>query len=64
MNKNMRYYERIDEISDINILSSLVAKEYGFGSVIDTYELATGNDSEETKMHLEAGIFGLSLFKE
>lgn len=27
------------------------------------YEIATGNDSEETKMHLNAGIFGLSLFK-
>lgn len=27
------------------------------------YEIATGNDSEETKMHLNAGLFGLSLFK-
>lgn len=27
------------------------------------YEIATGNDSEETKMHLNAGIFGLSLFQ-
>ena len=27
------------------------------------YEIATGNDSDETKMHLNAGIFGLSLFK-
>ncbi len=28
------------------------------------YEIATGNDSEETQMHLNAGIFGLSLFKQ
>ncbi len=27
------------------------------------YEIANGNDSEETKMHLNAGIFGLTLFK-
>lgn len=27
------------------------------------YEIKTGNDSEETKMHLNLGIFGLSLFK-
>lgn len=27
------------------------------------YEITTGNDSEETKMHLNAGIFGLTLFK-
>ena len=27
------------------------------------YEIATGNDSEETKMHLNVGIFGLFLFK-
>lgn len=27
------------------------------------YEIATGNESEETNMHLNAGIFGLSLFK-
>lgn len=27
------------------------------------YEIVSGNESEETKMHLNAGIFGLSLFK-
>ena len=27
------------------------------------YELVTGNDSNETKMHLEAGLFALTLFK-
>lgn len=27
------------------------------------YEIATGNDSDETKMHLNAGVFALSLFK-
>lgn len=27
------------------------------------YEIKTGNDSEETKMHLSFGLFGLSLFK-
>ena len=27
------------------------------------YEIATGNDSDETKMHLNAGLFALSLFK-
>lgn len=27
------------------------------------YEIATGNDSKENKMHLNTGAFGLSLFK-
>ena len=27
------------------------------------YEIKTGNDTEETQMHLEAGLFALTLFK-
>ncbi len=40
----------LDVANAINVLNPL-------------YEIATGNDSDETKMHLNAGIFGLSLFK-
>lgn len=39
-----------DVANAINILNSI-------------YEIAIGNDSEETKMHLNAGIFGLNLLK-
>jgi hypothetical protein len=31
--------------------------------LLPIYEIKTGNDTEETQMHLEAGLFGLSLFR-
>ena len=34
--RNDRYYNRIDEIEDINILSDLVCKEYNLGILKDT----------------------------
>jgi hypothetical protein len=31
-----RFFERIDEIEDIGILSELVCREYGLGDYLDT----------------------------
>lgn len=35
--KNDRYYSRIDEIENINIISELVCREYNLGILKDTF---------------------------
>lgn len=63
MNKNMRYYGRIDEISDINILSSLVAKEYGFGSVLNTEVLEIGYEDFNAIITTTTGKYLMKVFR-
>lgn len=63
MNRNMRYYNRIDEIEDINILSNLVCKEYKLGDLIDTYVIETGYEDFNAIITTSKGKFLMKIFR-
>ncbi len=62
MEKNMRYYSRIDEISDINILSSLACKQYGLGDLIDTYVVEIGYEDFNAIITTTTGKYFMKVF--
>lgn len=63
MKKNNRYYNRIDYIEDINILSSLVAKEYKLGDVIDTYVIEIGYEDFNAIISTSTGKYLMKVFR-
>ena len=63
MNKNMRYYNRIDEIKDINILSDLICKEYQLGSIKDTYVIEIGYEDFNAILTTSTGKYLMKVFR-
>ena len=62
MEKNMRYYSRIDEIGNINILSNLVCKEYNFGSIKDTFLIEIGYEDFNAIIDTTSGKYLMKVF--
>ena len=62
MKKNMRYYNRIDEIEDINILSNLVCIEYNLGSVKDTSVIEVGYEDFNAIIDTTSGKYLMKVF--
>ena len=62
MEKNMRYYSRIDEIENINILSNLVCKEYNFGSIKDTFLIEIGYEDFNAIIDTTSGKYLMKVF--
>ena len=57
-----RFYQRIDPIDNIDDLSKMVCEEYDSWAISNpSYQIAIGNDSDENRMYLELGKFGLTL---
>lgn len=63
MKKNMRYYSRIDDIEDINILSNLVCKEYKLGDLIDTYVIEVGYEDFNSIITTTTGKYLMKVFR-
>lgn len=63
MKKNMRYYSRIDDIKDINILSDLVCKEYKLGDLIDTYVIEVGYEDFNSIITTTTGKYLMKVFR-
>lgn len=63
MEKNMRYFNRIDEIEDINILSDLVCKEYKLGSLKDTYVIEIGYEDFNAIITTSKGKYLMKVFR-
>ena len=63
MEKNMRYYKRIDEIEDINIVSRLVCEEYDLGSLIDTQEIYVGYEDFNAFITTTTGKYLMKIFR-
>ena len=63
MEKNMRYYNRIDEIEDINILSDLVCKEYQLGKLNDTYVIEIGYEDFNAILTTSTGKYLMKVFR-
>lgn len=63
MNKENRYYSRIDEIEDINILSTLVCKEYQLGNLIDTYVIEIGYEDFNAIITSSTGKYLMKVFR-
>lgn len=63
MKKNLRYYNRIDEIKDINILSDLVCKEYQFGELKDTYVIEIGYEDFNAIITTSTGKYLMKVFR-
>lgn len=63
MKKNMRYYSRIDDIKDINILSDLVCKEYKLGALIDTYVIEVGYEDFNSIITTTTGKYLMKVFR-
>lgn len=57
MKKNDRYYNRIDTIEDINILSKLVCEEYELGVFKDTYVIEIGYEDFNAVITTSIGKF-------
>ncbi len=62
MEKNMRYYERIDDIEDINILSDLVCKEYNLGNIKDTSVIEIGYEDFNAIINTSTGKYLMKVF--
>lgn len=58
-----RFYERIDKIDDINILSELVCKEYKIGNLIDTLVLEFGYEDFNAIITTDTGKYFMKVFK-
>ena len=63
MDKNMRYYSRIDEIEDINTISNLVCKEYKLGSLIGTYVIEIGYEDFNAIITTSKGKYLMKIFR-
>lgn len=63
MEKNMRYYKRIDEIEDINIVSRLVCEEYDLGNLIDTQEIYVGYEDFNAFITTTSGKYLMKIFR-
>ena len=60
---NNRFYERIDKIEDINILSTLVCKEYKLGELIDTLVLEFGYEDFNAIITTNTGKYFMKVFR-
>lgn len=63
MKKNNRYYNRIDTIEDINILSKLVCEEYELGVFKDTYVIEIGYEDFNAVITTSIGKFLMKVFR-
>lgn len=63
MKKNDRYYNRIDTIEDINILSKLVCEEYELGVFKDTYVIEIGYEDFNAVITTSIGKFLMKVFR-
>ena len=63
MKKNMRYYNRIDEIEDINILSDLICKEYKLGNLKETYVIEIGYEDFNAIITTSKGKYLMKVFR-
>lgn len=61
--KNNRYYNRIDEIEDINILSDLVCKEHNLGVLRDTYVIEIGYEDFNAVITTSTGKYLMKVFR-
>jgi Ser/Thr protein kinase RdoA (MazF antagonist) len=58
-----RYYERIDPISDIDILSQKVCDEYALGSFGSSKIIELGYEDFNTLINTETGKYIIKVFK-
>lgn len=63
MKKNDRYYNRIDTIEDINILSKLVCEEYNLGVILETYVIEIGYEDFNAIITTSVGKFLMKVFR-
>lgn len=63
MKKNKRFYDRIDEIEDINILSGLVCTEYNLGDLIDTFVIEIGYEDFNAIINTSTGKYLMKVFR-
>lgn len=63
MKKNDRYYNRIDTIEDINILSKLVCEEYELGVFKDTFVIEIGYEDFNAVITTSIGKFLMKVFR-
>lgn len=63
MKKNDRYYNRIDTIEDINILSKLVCEEYELGVFKDTFVIEIGYEDFNAVIATSIGKFLMKVFR-
>lgn len=63
MQKNMRFYNRIDEIDDINNLSKIVCHEYKIGDLIDTYVIEIGYEDFNAIITTSTGKYLMKVFR-
>ena len=61
--KNARYYNRIDEIEDINILSDLVCKEYNLGDLKSTFVIEIGYEDFNAVITTIKGKYLMKVFR-
>lgn len=61
--KNARYYNRIDEIEDINILSNLVCKEYNLGELKSTFVIEIGYEDFNAIITTIKGKYLMKVFR-
>lgn len=61
--KNTRYYNRIDEIEDINILSNLVCKEYNLGELKSTFVIEIGYEDFNAIITTIKGKYLMKVFR-
>lgn len=61
--KNDRYYSRIDEIDNINILSDLVCKEYNLGILRDTFVIEIGYEDFNAIITTSTGKYLMKVFR-
>lgn len=57
-----RYYERIDKIANIDILSSLVCDRYNLGSLIDTKVIEIGYEDFNAVINTSSGKYLMKVF--
>ena len=63
MKKNERFYNRIDKIEDINIISKLVCKEYSLGDLIDTFVIEIGYEDFNAIINTSTGKYLMKIFR-
>lgn len=63
MEKNMRFYNRIDEIEDINIVSDMVTKEYKLGILLDTFVIEIGYEDFNAIITTTTGKYLMKIFR-
>lgn len=58
-----RFFERIDKIDDINILSAQVCKEYRLGNLIETKVIEIGYEDFNAVIETETGKYLMKVFR-